>query len=102
MDTSVTLANWRTAPYSSQSFQNVDKLIPVSRIEGSDQVWEFATELQSLESLVFEDQHGQERQLAEVLDTTATHGLVVLQGGRLSLNAIARVMMGRPRIFCFQ
>ncbi len=83
MDTSVTLANWRTAPYSSQSFQNVDKLIPVSRIEGSDQVWEFATELQSLESLVFEDQQGQERQLAEVLDTTATHGLVVLQGGRL-------------------
>ncbi len=83
MDTSVTLANWRTTPYSSQSFQNVDKLIPVSQIEGPEQAWEFSAELQSLESLVFEDQHGQKRQLAEVLDTTATRGLVVLQGGRL-------------------
>ena len=83
MDTSVTLANWRTAPYSSQSFHAVDKLIPVSRIEGPAQTWELAAEPQSLESLVFEDQHGQERQLPEVLDTTATRGLVVLQGGRL-------------------
>ena len=78
MDTSVTLANWRTAPYSSQSFHHVDKLIPVSRIEGPAQRWELATEAQSLESLVFEDQHGQERKLPEVLDTTATRGLVVL------------------------
>jgi CubicO group peptidase (beta-lactamase class C family) len=82
MDSSVTLANWRTALYSSQSFHNVDKLMPVSRIEGPEQAWEFAAELQSLESLGFEDQHGQERQLAEVLDTTATRGLVVLLGGR--------------------
>lgn len=83
MDTSVTLANWRTAPYSSQSFHNVNKLIPVSRIEGPEKGWEFAVELQSLESLAFEDQHGQERKLPEVLDTTATRGLVVLQSGRL-------------------
>jgi len=83
MDTSVTLANWRTAPYSSQSFHNVDKLIPVSRIQGPEQRWEFPAEPQSLESLVLEDQHGQERQLAEVLDATATRGLVVLQEGRL-------------------
>ena len=83
MDTSVTLANWRTAPYSSQSFHNVDKLIPVSRIEDPEQAWEFATQPQSLDSLVFEDQLGQKRHLPEVLDTTATRGLVVLQGGRL-------------------
>ena len=83
MDTSVTLANWRKAPHSSQSFHNVDKLIPISRIEGPAQAWQFEAEPQSLESLVFEDQLGQERQLPEVLDTTATRGLVVLQGGRL-------------------
>ena len=29
MDSSVTLSNWRTFPYSSQSFHNVDQLIPV-------------------------------------------------------------------------
>ncbi len=83
MDTSVTLANWRTAPYSSQSFHHVDKLIPVSRIEGPAKAWELSAEPQSLESLVFKDHHGQERQLPEVLDATATRGLVVLQGGRL-------------------
>ena len=83
MDACVTLANWRTAPYSTQSFQNVDKLIPISRIEGSERPWEFSIKLRSLDSLIFEDQHGQERQLPEVLDTTATRGLVVLQGGRL-------------------
>jgi CubicO group peptidase (beta-lactamase class C family) len=83
MDSSVTLANWRTTPYSSQSFHNVDKLIPVSRIEGPEQACQLAAELQSLESLVFEDHHGQKRQLPEVLHATATRGLVVLQGGRL-------------------
>ena len=64
-------------------FINVDKLIPVSRIEGPEQAWEFTAEPQSLESVVFKDQYGQERQLPEVLDATATQGLVVLQGGRL-------------------
>jgi len=83
MDTTVTLANWRTAPNSSQSFHNVDKLIPVSRIESPPRAWEFAVDLQSLDALVFKDQRGKERQLPEVLDTTATRGLVVLQGGRL-------------------
>jgi CubicO group peptidase (beta-lactamase class C family) len=83
MDTFVTLANWRTAPYSLQSFHNVDKLIPVSCIEGPAQARQFAAELQSLESLVFEDQYGQKRRLPQVLDETATRGLVVLQGGRL-------------------
>lgn len=83
MDTSVTLANWRKAPHSSQSFHSIDKLIPVSRIERPVRAWEFVSELQSLESLVFEDQHGRQRQLPEVLDATATRGLVVLQGGRL-------------------
>ena len=83
MEPSVTLANWRTAPYSSQSFHHVDRLIPVSRIDGPERMWEFTTKLQSLESVVFEDQHGQERQLPEVLAATATRGLVVLQAGRL-------------------
>ena len=81
MDPFVTLANWRTAPHSTQSFHNVDKLIPVSRIQASEQAWELAVEPQSLESLTFDDHHGQKRRLEEVLETTATCGLVVLQGG---------------------
>jgi len=90
MDTSVTLANWRTAPYSSQSFQNVDKLIPVSRIEGPEKAWEFAAELQSLESLVFEDQHGQERKLPAPQSISHLHGMPELgeaERARLALRS---------------
>jgi len=83
MDTTVTLANWRTAPYSSQAFYNVDKLVPVSRIKGPEKAWELGVDLQSVDSLAFKDHHGQKRRLPEVLDATATNGLVVLRGGRL-------------------
>ena len=83
MGNSVTLANWRAAPNSSQSFHDVDRLVPVSRIEASNRTWALSTKPQSLDAIDFKDQHGQARQLPEVLDTTATRGLVVLQGGRL-------------------
>jgi CubicO group peptidase (beta-lactamase class C family) len=83
MGNSVTLANWRTAPNRSQSFHNVDKLVPVSRIEAPKRTRALSSEPRSLDAIVFQDQHGQTRQLPEVLDTTATRGLVVLRGGRL-------------------
>lgn len=83
MDPSVTLANWRTAPHSAQSFHNVDMLVPVSRIEAPRHAWALASEPQSLDGIVFQDPHGQARRLPEVLDATATRGLVVLKGGRL-------------------
>lgn len=83
MDNSVTLANWRTAPHSSQSFHQVDQLIPVSRIQAPQRAWELERQLRSLDRIEFEDQLGQQRLLPEVLDTTATRGLVVLHRGRL-------------------
>ena len=83
METSISLANWRTAPYSTRSFYQVDRLIPVSRIQAPEHAWQFSDHKQSLESLTFEDQYGLERQLPEVLATTATNGLVVLHRGRL-------------------
>ncbi len=83
METTVTLANWRIAPHSTQSFHHVDRIIPVSRIGASKPVCEISTDPQSIDAIVFEDQHGQERQLTEVLDATATRGLVVLRGGRM-------------------
>jgi CubicO group peptidase (beta-lactamase class C family) len=95
MDTSVSLANWRTVPYSTQSFHNVDQLIPVSRIQAPEQPWELAVELQSLESLTFEDQYRQARRLAEVLETTATNGLVVLHRGRLVTETYCRGYDGK-------
>ena len=78
MESTVTLANWRTAPFSTQSFHRVEKIIPVSLINASGRTCGFSTDSQSIDTIVFEDQHGQERKLPEVLDTTATRGLVVL------------------------
>jgi len=83
MESTVTLANWRTAPYSTQSFHGVDEIIPVSLIHASERACKLSPDPQSIDAIVFEDQHGQERRLTEVLDTTATRGLVVLRGGRL-------------------
>ncbi|MBR9985527.1 MAG: serine hydrolase [Desulfosarcina sp.] len=83
MESTVTLANWRTAPYSTQSFHRVDEIIPVSFIHASGRTCGLSTDPQAIDAIVFEDQHGQERQLAEVLGSTATRGLVVLRGGRV-------------------
>ena len=83
MQSKVTLANWRTAPFSTHSFHRVDEIIPVARIDTSERTRDLSADPQSLDALVFEDHHGQERQLTEVLDATATRGLVVLRGGRI-------------------
>lgn len=83
MESAVTLANWRTAPFSTQSFHRVDQIIPVAFIDPSGRTCDLTANPQSIDAVVFEDQHGQERRLAEVLDATATRGLVVLRGGRI-------------------
>ena len=84
MQSKVTLANWRTAPFSTQSFHRVDEIIPFAPINTSGRTWDLSTDPQSLDAVVFEDHQGQERQLAQVLDATATRGLVVLRGGRIA------------------
>ncbi|MGA6926503.1 MAG: hypothetical protein WBY88_12520, partial [Desulfosarcina sp.] len=83
MQTKVTLANWRTAPYSTHAFHGVDRIIPVAPINASGHVLELPIDPQSIDAIVFEDHRGQERRLTEVLDATATRGLVVLRGGRI-------------------
>ena len=83
MESTVTLANWRMAPYSTRSFHAVDEIVPVSLIHTSGRACKLSPDPQSIDAIVFEDQHGQERRLTEVLDKTATRGLVVLRGGRL-------------------
>lgn len=83
MESTVTLANWRTAPFSTQSFHRVDQIIPVAFIDPPGRTGDLSADPQSIDAVVFEDQHGHERRLTEVLDTTATRGLVVLRGGRI-------------------
>lgn len=83
MDPFVTLGNWRTVPASCQSFHNVDKLVPVSRIRGAAHASTFTTQRQRIDGIAFEDHQGRARRLPEVLAATATRGLVVLKAGRL-------------------
>ena len=83
MDTSVTLANWRTPPYSSLAFHNVNQLVPASSIKAAEKVWPLARDLRSLDGLTFCDPLGEERQISDVLAETDTRGLVVLHKGRI-------------------
>lgn len=99
MDTSVKLANWRTAPFSTHAFHQVDQLIPVSAIKCSGHVRELPTDLQSIDSIVFRDVQGRERVLSDVLEATWTRGIVVLQAGRLKAERYSRGYDGnRPHI----
>ena len=83
MDPTVCLSTWRTPPHSSQSFHNVDKLVPVVRMQAPEGPWALASEPRCLEDLVLKDQTGLKRNLAQVLESTATRGLVVLRRGAL-------------------
>ena len=83
MESTVTLANWRTAPFSSHAFHRVGEIIPVASIDAPGRTCDLSTDPQSIDTIVFEDQHGRERQLTQVLDATATRGLVVLRKGRI-------------------
>ncbi len=83
MDKSATLANWRRLPHSLQSFHQVDQLVPVHRIETSAPPRELPTQWRPLDEVTFKDRHGNKRCLPEVLEATATRGLVVLRQGRL-------------------
>ena len=83
MESSATLANWRTPPYSAQSFHNVDQIVPTASIKASENVWSITGDPQSLDGLRFNDHLGRERQLAETLAATDTRGLVVLHRGSM-------------------
>jgi len=83
MNTSVTLDNWRTPPYSAHAFHNVDKLIPAVPIKASHSGWAFSIARHSLEGFTFHDHLGKERQFTDVLASTDTRGLVVLHQGRM-------------------
>jgi len=83
MNSSVTLANWRTPPFSAHAFHNVGKLVPAVPIYASGRAWAFPRELQSLDGLTFNDHQGKEWRVSEALSSTDTRGLVVLHKGRM-------------------
>ena len=78
------LSNWRTAPFNRWAFRNVPDLMPVARISrASDDVWALPTALGNFGDFALQVPGGATLSLPQVLDATATDGLVVLHDGKI-------------------
>jgi len=81
----VTLANWRTAPYSKWAFQHVREIVPSADIPNAPgDVWELVSEPKNLSSIRF-DHGGKQYGIDKFLDETDTDGLVILHRGNVIL-----------------
>lgn len=81
-DNLVTLANWRTQPYSEWSFHNVRRVLPTANIAASKHPAPLESSLAEIGHVAFEGNKGPTT-LREALRTTNTKGFVVLRHGRI-------------------
>src|ERR1700758_4287691 len=78
----VTLANWRTAPYSRWAFQHVREIVPSADIPSAPgDVWTLASAPEDFSSFRFEH-NGKPYGIDQFLDDTGTDGLVILHRGK--------------------
>jgi len=82
-DNLVTLANWRTQPYSEWSFHNVRRVLPTANIAASKHPVPLESSLAEIGNVAFEGNKGPTT-LREALRTTNTKGFVVLRHGRIA------------------
>lgn len=78
----VTLENWRTRPYSTWAFQNVQELVPSAAIRanaGMEAAPPVAADLLTLEA---EGLRGRKASVADWLSETETDSLVVMKDGK--------------------
>lgn len=89
----VTLANWRTAPYSKWAFHHVREVIPSADIANSPaDVWQLESEPKDVSSFSF--RHGGETySLARLLADTDTDGLAILHRGKVIFEHYANGMV---------
>ena len=81
----VTLANWRTAPYSKWAFQHVREIVPSADIPNAPgDVWQLVSEPKNFSSFRFEH-GGKQYGIDQFLDETDTDGLVILHQGKVIL-----------------
>ncbi len=80
----VTLANWRTWPYTRWAFHHVREIVPTADIPNDPAgVTELPASSIDLRMLTIASDHGEPVSLGKVLHDTSTDGLVVLHRGRL-------------------
>lgn len=93
-DTLVTLANWRTQPYSDWSFHNVRRLLPTANIAASKHPAPLESSPTEIGHVAFEGNKGPTT-LREALRSTNTKGFVVLHRGRIAAEWYASGMDAR-------
>ena len=90
----VTLANWRTAPYTKWSFQHVRELVPSADIPNApDDVWKLADERKDFASFRFAH-GGASYGIDQFLGETDTDGIVILHRGKVILERYGNGMAG--------
>jgi CubicO group peptidase (beta-lactamase class C family) len=89
----VTLANWRTAPYSKWAFQHVREIVPSADIPNAPgDVWKLASDPKDFSSFRFEH-GGKTCGIDQFLSETDTDGLVILHRGKVVLEHYGNGMM---------
>lgn len=83
-DAQVTLANWRTKPFSAWGFRNVRELLPTANVGRSDVSAELQLDLRYLEDVAFEGLDGAPTTLVNGLRQIETDGLIVLHRGKIA------------------
>ena len=79
----VTLANWRTAPYTKWAFQHVREIVPSADIANSpDNVWQLESKHEDLSSLSLQ-RGGETYSFDRFVADTDTDGLAILHRGKV-------------------
>src|SRR5207247_9848987 len=100
MNPPVTLANWRTAPFTRWAFQHVRELIPSADIPNDPAaVLELASDPVDVGTLSIEADGGSPLSFDEFLDETSTDGLAIISRGRVVVEPYADGMTpGAPHL----
>jgi CubicO group peptidase (beta-lactamase class C family) len=78
----VTLENWRTRPYSTWAFQNVQELVPSAAIRANARAEDTPADAAYLLTLEAEALGGRKAPIADWLSETEADSLVVMKGGK--------------------
>jgi CubicO group peptidase (beta-lactamase class C family) len=82
-DAQVTLANWRTKPFSEWGFRNVRELLPTANVERSSDPAAMQSSPVYLDDVTFDGLDGKPTTLASGLRQVDTDGFIVLHRGKI-------------------
>ncbi|MBU2514975.1 beta-lactamase family protein [bacterium] len=81
----VTIANWRTLPYSRWSFHHAREVLPTEEIEAGEKTISLKSMPLDLDDLLFEGLQGQQWTLKRLFSESETSGFIVVQDNNVVL-----------------